>query len=282
MLNLEVTISMAKYVLSAEEKKFLNKGYLYSLNTFMAFNQVVMEGKSFGMSILPALEVWYKDDPEEKKRAFARNANEFFNTHQAMQGLITGIVLAMEKERAEKGEPDEGAISGLKASLMGPLAGVGDSIFFNCFRVIIAGICIGLAADGSVLAPILFFVVYGCGLLVLKYWFLIEGYRSGVGLVNMAYERGIMPLIMEACGILGSVMIGTLLASSVKVNIILAPVIGGAEVPIQGILDSIFPGLLSVLLWWAVYKLLQKGLTPTKIIFSLMGICVILAFFGIF
>lgn len=271
---------MAKYVLSKDEKKMLNRCFYYSMNDFMAFNQVVMQGKAFGMSVWPAIDHFYTD-PEEKKKAFARNANEFFNTHQVMHGLITGIVCAMEKERAENGTLDEGAISGLKASLMGPLAGVGDSFFFNCVRVIIAGICIGLAADGNLLAPILFLVLYGGGLLIAKYAFLVEGYKNGVSLVNLAFEKGIVPLIMEACGILGSVMIGTLIATSVKINVVLEPVINGATFSLQSILDGVMPGLLSLLLWWGTFKALQKGMTPTKLVFAIMGLCVVLSFFGI-
>lgn len=270
-----------KLVLSKEEKKMLNKAYRYSLSTFMAFNQVVMQGQSFGMTVWPAIDMYYKD-PEEKREAFARNANEFFNTHQVAQGLIGGIIIAMEKERAEKGQLEATAISGLKAALMGPLAGIFDSFFFNCVRVIIAGICIGLAADGSIIAPILFLVLYGGSLLVTKYILLVQGYRYGVSLVNMAFERGIVPLIMEACGVLGAVMIGTLIASNVSISIALTPEINGATFAVQDILDGIMPGLLSLVLWWVCFKGIQKGITPVKLIFLIMGACVVLALFGVF
>lgn len=270
-----------KYVLSKDEKKMLNKAFLYSMSTFMAFNQVVMQGQSFGMTIWPGIDMFYKTD-EEKREAFSRNANEFFNTHQIGQGLIGGIVIAMEKERAEKGQLEATAISGLKAALMGPLAGVFDSFFFNCVRVIIAGVCIGLAADGSILAPLLFLVLYGGSLLITKYVLLIQGYRYGVSLVNMAFEKGIVPLIMEACGILGAVMIGTLIASNVKINIALAPEINGATFALQDIFDGIMPGMLSLILWWVCFKSLQKGMSPIKLIFIIMAACVVLAFFGVF
>lgn len=272
---------MSRKPISKDEKKILNKCYYYSLNTYMCFNNVVMQGKAFGMSVLPAIKAFYKD-PEEQKKAFARNANEVFNSHQVMHGLITGIVAAMEKERAETGELDESAISSLKASLMGPLAGIGDSFFFNCYRVIIAGICIGLAVDGNVLAPILFFLLYGVGLLVIKYVLLIEGYRSGSKLVSEAFENGVIPLIMEACGIIGAIMVGTLIATNVKINIGLTPMINGAEISVQEILDSVMPGILSLILWWVTFKGVRKGITPTKLIFMIIGVCLILAFCGVF
>lgn len=274
-------IFMNKKPLSKEEKKMLNKCYYYSLNTYMCFNNVVMQGKAFAMSVLPAIKTFYKN-PEDQKQAFARNANEVFNSHQVMHGLIAGIVIAMEKERAEKGELDESAISSLKASLMGPLAGIGDSFFFNCYRVIIAGVCIGLAATGNVLAPILFLLLYGVGMLVMKYVLLVEGYRNGSKLVSKAFENGVIPLVMEACGILGAIMVGTLIATNVKINIGLTPVINGAKISVQEILDSVMPGILSLLLWWITFKGVRKGISPTKLIFMIIGVCLILAFFGVF
>ena len=267
--------------LTADEKSKLKKSYYYSLNTSMCFNHVVMEGYSFGMSVWPAIDKFYQTD-EEKREAFERESTEFFNTHQVMMGLITGIAAAMEKERAEKGTIDGGAISGIKASLMGPTAGIGDSFFFNCVRVIVAGICIGIGANGNILAPLLFLLLYGGSLLVTKYYLVLFGYVKGVDFVNEAFENGIIPLIMEACSTLGAIMIGALIASTVKVNITAAPVINGASFELQSIFDGIMPGVLSLVLWWAVFKQLQKGRTPTQLIFGIMICCVLLALIGVF
>ena len=164
---------------------------------------------------------------------------------------------------------------------MGPTAGIGDSFFFNCYRVIIAGLCIGLSANGSLLGVILFVLLYGCLLLVYKYIFLTAGYRYGTSLITEAFERGIVPLITEAAGILGAIMVGALIAQNVSIKIALQPVIGGATIDFQGMLDSIMPGLLSLLLWGWSFSRVQKGWSPTKLIFMIMGGCVILAFFGI-
>ena len=98
----------------------------------------------------------------------------------------------------------------------------------------------------------------------------------------MAFEKGIVPLIMEACGILGAVMIGTLIASNVKINIALAPEINGATFALQDIFDGIMPGMLSLILWWVCFKSLQKGMSPIKLIFIIMAACVVLAFLGVF
>lgn len=266
--------------ISAEEKKLLNKCYRGSLACMRTTSSVSGLGRAMVLATAPIINKYYKTQ-EEKDEAITRHASEYHNTHQVMFGLIAGITCAMEKERAEKGNIDAGAISGIKASLMGPLAGIGDSFFFNCYRVIIAGICIGIASTGNILGPLLFVLLYGCGLLAIKYFLFMQGYKNGIALVDKAYETGIIPILMEACGALGAIMVGTLISTNVKVSIALTPVINGATISIQDMLDNIMPGLLSVILWWVCYKGLQKGLTPIKLIFIIMGACIVLAFFGI-
>ena len=267
--------------LTSEERKMLNKSFYFSLGTNMASSKVSQQSKCFAMAMYPGIEMFYKD-PEDRKKAFYRHAGEFFNTHQVFLGLLVGICLAMEKQQAEHPEQDiTETISALKASLMGPTAGIGDSFFFNCYRVIIAGLCIGLSANGSLLGVILFVLLYGCMLLVYKYLFLTAGYRYGTSLITEAFERGIVPLITEAAGLLGAIMVGALIAQNVSISIGLQPVIGGASIDFQGMLDSIMPGVLSLLLWGWSFSRIQKGWSATKLIFMIMGACVVLAFFGI-
>lgn len=267
--------------LTSEERKMLNKSFYFSLGTNMASSKVSQQSKCFAMAMYPGIEMFYKD-PEDRKKAFYRHAGEFFNTHQVFLGLLVGICLAMEKQQAEHPEQDlTETISALKASLMGPTAGIGDSFFFNCYRVIIAGLCIGLSANGSLLGVILFVLLYGCMLLVYKYLFLTAGYRYGTSLITEAFERGIVPLITEAAGLLGAIMVGALIAQNVSISIALQPVIGGATIDFQGMLDSIMPGVLSLLLWGWSFSRIQKGWSATKLIFIIMGACVVLAFFGI-
>lgn len=271
---------MAKYEITAEEKKLLNKAYIGSLSCMRTTSSITGMARGMVLSVAPFVERYYKTQ-EEKNEVILRHASEYMNTQQVMFGLIAGIVCAMEKERAEKGNLDAEVITGIKASLMGPLAGIGDSFFFNCYRVIIAGIAIGLSQDGSILGPLFFLIFYGFGLLVFKYILFFEGYKNGAALLDKASEQGIIPLIMEACGALGALMIGALISTNVKINIAFAPVINGAQISVQSIFDMIMPGILSIILWWVCFKILKKGFSPIKLIFSIMGICLVLAFLGI-
>ena len=268
--------------LTKEEKTMLHKSFRYSMGTNMASSKVSMQSKCFAMAMSPGLDLFYKNNPEGKKKAFYRHASEFFNTHQVFLGLLVGISLAMEKKNAEGKEDISESISSLKASLMGPTAGIGDSFFFNCYRVLIAGVCIGLCANGSPVGVIGFLLFYGCALLLYKYLFMKAGYIYGTSLITEAFERGIIPTLTEAAGLLGAIMVGALIASNVNIKVALTPVIGGATVSFQDMLDTICPGLLGMLLWGWSFGRIQKGWSPTKLIFVIMGGCIVLALFGIF
>lgn len=271
---------MLKNQLTAEEKKVINKSFIISLNSFMCPNNVVKGGRMLALALLPGLKAWEKDE-ESVKKAFIRNSREFFNTHSVMMGLHTGIHLALEKERIDGGEISEETISSVKAALQGPSAGIGDSLFYNCLRVIIAGVAIEIASAGNILGPILFVLLYGFGQLICKYLLIKYGYIYGKGIIDVASEKGIIPLLTDVAGILGGVMVGSILAGRIKLSLAWAPSVFGATVQIQPLLDSIMPGMLALLLWWFSVKVLQKGWSPIKLIFVIMGACIVLSGLGI-
>ena len=117
---------MPKINLSAEEKKLLKKAYIGSLSCMRTTSSITGQARGMVLAVDPFIERYYATQ-DEKNEAILRHASEYMNTHQAMFGLIAGIVCAMEKERGEKGNLDTVVITGIKASLMGPLAGIGDS-----------------------------------------------------------------------------------------------------------------------------------------------------------
>lgn len=277
-----ISLPREKYQYTPEEKAYVRKCALYSFDTFLAFAPQVMQAKPFAWSLKPGLDAFYKDDPDKELSIMVEHADTFFNSHTVGFSLIGGIVLAMEKQRAEKGNVTSEAIQSIKASLMGPTAGIGDSIYFNCIRVIAAGISIGLVGDnGSLLGALMFILLFGGITLASKYYGFILGYEKGTALVDHIFKTGIVPLVSKAASILGLIMTGALVASNVKITIKAAPVIGGATIDFQAILDSIAPGILSLLLWYVVFKQLQKGTKPTTLIWVIMGACVLLAALGI-
>lgn len=267
--------------LTKDERSLLAKTYVRNNMIFFNSNSVTMQGRAFAFSMLPALRKYYKDDPEEMRKSFVRY-NEFFNTHACMAGLIAGICVAMEKEKASKGTIDGETISKIKTSLMGPTAGIGDAFFFNCVRVIAAGIGIGFAAQGSLLGAFIFVLIYGGSYLVCKWILMVQGYKVGTRLVDQAFKSGVIPIITKLAGIVGMTMVGAMIATNVNITITAAPVINGATVDIQSALDMIAPGLLSLILWGVLFKYVKKGINPVWLVLIVIVACVALAAIGVF
>lgn len=267
--------------LTQEEKTILRKAYLKGLPAMIATNSVVAQGRSMAMSILPGLEVWYKDNPEKKNEIFERHSKEYYNNHAVMNGLVTGVVLAMEKKGAETGEDVSGTVTSVKSALMGPLAGIGDSLISNCWRLIVTGIALTWCLEGNILGPLAFFLGFGVVSWALKYFLVELGYTEGTKIIDVAFKGGLIPLLTKAASVLGAILIGALVANNVKINLAFAPAINGVSVSVQSVLDTIAPGLLSILLFFWTYTRLQKGWSGVKLLYTLLIVCVVLAFFGV-
>ena len=160
-----------------------------------------------------------------------------FNTTPCVVPFITGASIAMEekfKKARENGEEcDEESINAVKTALMGPLAGIGDSFFWGTLRIIAAGIGASLAAQGSILGAVLFFLMYNIPQLFVRYQGLKLGYKSGVSFLENMSQGGVIALLTEVAKILGLVVVGSMCASMVALSTPLVISMDGADVVIQ-------------------------------------------------
>ena len=138
--------------MTEQTKKSLTKGDIrstYWRSTFLlgSFNFERMQAMGFCVSMIPAIKRLYSK--KEDQAAALKRHLEFFNTHPRVASTIIGVTAAMEQERANGNDIDDSAISGVKVGLMGPLAGVGDPIFWGTFRPVQAALGAGLAITGT-------------------------------------------------------------------------------------------------------------------------------------
>ena len=129
-------------------------------STFLqgSWNYERMQNGGWAFSIIPAIKKLYKTE-EERSAALKRHL-EFFNTHPYVASPVIGVTLALEEERANGAEVDDAAIQGVKVGMMGPLAGVGDPVFWFTVRPILGALGASLAMTGNIMGPILFFVLW--------------------------------------------------------------------------------------------------------------------------
>lgn len=270
-----------KNTVTAAENSMLKKMFWLSHLVFMNFTMAKMEANCFTMSIGPALEEIYGDDQEAKGAAYLRH-NAFFNTHAVALNFILGLAAAMEKDVAT-GKIPGSTVDAIKASLMGPTAGMFDSIFFNCLRVIAAGIAIGLCQSGNPLGILIFILFYGVSQSVVKWLLLKMGYSMGLGFIDTLFNSGLIAHATQAASILGLMMVGAMTATTVNVPLNWTVVVGDASFEVLPLFDAIYPGILSlavVLLMMFLIK--KKGTKPLTLILGMMVFGVLGALVGMF
>jgi len=274
---------MEKKELTPIEKKNLRHMFWTSGQMWGDFTMVKMEGNTYAYAMLPIINEVYGDNKELVTEAFVRNT-EFFNTHASAAGLIFGLSYALERERAQDPEKVPGEmITNIKTSLMGPLAAIGDSIFFNCIRVISAGVGISLAAQGNPLGVFLFVGIYGGIFLAVKWYLMVLGYTVGTATITKAFKSGIIKSISDAACAMGLVMVGSLVSSMVSITVPLKiPMGSGTEMVVQDIFDGIIPGFLKLVLLFGILALIRKKWKPIWIIFLILAIGVVGSLLGVF
>lgn len=266
--------------LTASEKATLNKMFVLSHSVFLGFNMTTMEANGFTVTMSPAIEEIYADDSEGKREAYRRHQS-FFNTHAVAFNFIAGLVYALERD-LKAGRVTPGVIDAAKASLMGPTAGMFDSLFFNCLRVIGAGVAMGLCAQGNALGVLAFILIYGVSQSVLKFILLRLGYTLGISAIDAVFESGLMQVAAKAASILGLIMVGAMTATTVNVPLAWTLGSGDTAVVIGDLLDGIYPGILSIAIVMVCMWLTKKGVRPLQIILGIIAIALLGAFLGVF
>lgn len=255
------------------------RGVFIRSNLFQgSWNFERMQALGFCFSMIPAIKRLYPENNDARRQAIKRHL-EFFNTHPYVAAPILGVTLAMEEQRANGAPIDDGAINGIKVGLMGPLAGVGDPIYWGTVRPVFAALGAGIAMSGSLLGPILFFVLFNAVRLLTRYYGIAYGYQKGIDIVK-DMGGGFLQKLTEGASILGLFVLGALVNKWTHVNIPLVvsrvPDAAGGETvtTVQNILDQLMPGLVPLLLTFGCMWLLRHKVNALWIImgFFIIGI----------
>lgn len=241
-----------------------------------------MQALAFSFSLNKVLRKVYKDQPDELEAAMSRHV-QMFNTNCDWGSIIHGITISLEEQRAMGNkEVTPEIINSLKIGLMGPLAGIGDSVDQGIVATIPLAIFVPMALKGSIVAAFIPGLIY----IVWSYvwsWFLFnKGYTLGKSSVLSILHSGTIKKVIDIASIVGLYMIGCLSAAYVKFPIALKFKNSASTVSVQKILDGMLPNLLPFALVMAMYFLIiKKGPHYLGIILATMVLAVALTFFGI-
>lgn len=253
------------------DKKDIKKVYWRNIFGLQwGWNYERMQGLGYSWVMMPAIKKLYADKPEEMKKALKTHLS-YFNTSQPMSHLIVGADLGMEEQT---GMSDPDAIVGLKTGLMGPLAGVGDTLFLAIYRTIIFSITAYMALSGSAIG-LLIPVIGGLALLWVRYLFTGIGYRQGARLATEFAPQ--MKSLTNAASILGLTVVGALIPSVVTFVLDIKYKMGEVTLNVQDTLNQILPALLPLTIVLLSYWLLgKKWMSSTKLIFVLIALGMVL------
>ncbi len=279
-----------------------------------SWNYERMQNGGWCYAMIPAIKKLYSS--KEDQAAALKRHLEFYNTHPYVSAPVIGVTLALEEERANGAAVDDTAIQGVKVGMMGPLAGVGDPVFWFTVRPILGALGASMALGGSIVGPLLFFFLWNIIRMAFLWYTQEFGYSVGASIAK-DLSGGLLGKITEGASILGMFIIGALVERWVSITF--TPVVSTvtqaegayidwASLPagtegiksaleqfaalgpnglnvekvttLQGNLDQLIPGLAAVLLTLLCCRLLKKGISPIAIILALFAVGIAGRFFG--
>jgi fructoselysine and glucoselysine-specific PTS system IID component len=231
------------------------------------FNFETMQNTGFAFAMLPVLKKLYKT--KEAMAAALKRHLQLFNTSTYGCTLILGLAAAMEEQNSRDPEFNDESINAVKSGLMGPLAGVFDSLFWGTLKVIAAGVGTSLALKGNVSGAILFILLFNVPHLLLRYNLTFIGYTAGTRFLQRLSQNNVMDRLKDGAAILGLMVVGAMPATLMNIHTPLGLSAGGSS-SLQGILDQILPSALPLGLTFLVYYFIKRGVKTTPLLIGLL------------
>lgn len=264
-------------------EKELKQIYVRSCQLDISWNYERQQHMGYSYALTPVIRKLYPGEENKEKRVAAlKRGLEFMAITPQLSTLLMGINAAMEEENSNNPQFDGNSINAVKTSLMGPLAGIGDSLIPGTLRIIASGIAISFAANGSILGPLLFLLIFNIPAFIIRYFCLKWGYGFGSTFIEKIAESGIMNKISYYAGIIGLMVIGGMVCQQVALDLPIMVGSGDFAEPLTNYLDQIMPCLIQLGLFGGMYWILGKKVKTTTILMVLIVVCYAICFvFGL-
>lgn len=266
-----------------------------------SWNYERMQNGGWCYSLIPVIKKLYKT--KEDRAAALKRHLEFFNCHPYLASPILGVTMALEQDRANGAPVTDTTIQGVKVGMMGPLAGIGDPVFWFTIKPILGALAASLAMSGNILGPILYFVLWNIIRMGFEWYSQEFGYKAGSKIADDT-SGTMLQDVTKGASIMGMFVLGSLVNRWVAVKF--TPIVskvkldpkayihwdklpkGGNGIQkalveqkaglsltkykttsLQDNLDLLIPGLAGLLLTLFCMWLLKKGVSPIIIILGL-------------
>jgi PTS system mannose-specific IID component len=229
------------------------------------YNYERMQGIGFAHALAPALRRIYSR--KEDLAAALKRHTVYYNSEPNVGMLVHGVVLALEEAHARGLQVSEQAIQATKASLMGPLSGLGDTLIQGALAPLLLSVGISLAREGSVLGPCLYIVCMAAIIWLVSWRMLVIGYRQGSARAASLLQRGVWRRFLSGAEVVGSIVLAVLAVGFVQVVTPLRFQIGQLTLRLQeDVLDRLMLHLLPFGLVLLYVWLLGRRIPPAWIV----------------
>ena len=254
-------------VLNLVTNRDLRRIFFRSMLLEANFNFETWQNTGFAFAMMPVLKKLYKT--KESMAAALQRHLQLFNTSTYGCTLILGLTTAMEEQNSRDTDFNPDSINSVKLGLMGPLAGVFDSLFWGTLKVIAAGVGTSLALKGNVSGVVLFILLFNVPHLLLRYQLTFIGYKAGTKFLQKLSRSNVMDRLTQGAAILGLMVVGAMPATLMNIH---TPLSFGEGAGLQGILDQIVPAIVPLGLTFLVYYFVKKGVKTTYLLLGLLGL----------
>lgn len=257
----------------------LVKTWLWEQGDEAAYNYERLQALGLtNMMIHPIRKLYPKDRQADELKKYM----VFFNTEPHMVGpIIHGVALSMEEARANGQNVSADDINSVRTGLMGPAAGIGDTVQQGIFFPILASVGASLALQGNYLGPVMFTVIFELVIYTIGYIMFMFGYRKGKESVISILKNGLIGKVTNAFSIVGLMVVGAMAASRVAVRTPLVWTVGKSTMKLQSILNQLAPGLIPLGITVLVWYLVRKKVNPTWIILGIFVAGILLSYLNV-
>ena len=259
---------------------------MYWRSTFLlgSYNFERMQAIGFCLTLVPAIKKFYPNDKTQQAAALKRHL-EFYNTHPWISSVVFGVTAAMEEQRSKGEDIGDETITNVKVGLMGPLAGVGDPIFWGTARPVLGALGASLAVAGNWMGPLIYFFGINIIRILVRWYGLRWGYERGTAMVAEV-GGGQLKRITQIAAITGLFVMGALVSkwTTIKFPTVVSRVTADdgtvTTTTLQDILDKLLPGLAALGLTFLCMYLLNKKVNALWIILGMFVIGILGAWSG--
>ena len=266
---------------SLTKKEVVKAFWRWTFFSHANYNYERLEATGLVFAMKPVIKKLYGDRPDEYKACIQRHM-QFFNTAPHIGGVIPGIVLAMEEERANGAPITDEAINGVKTGLMGPFAGIGDTLWQGTLTPILLAFGISLGSQGNLLGPVIYTLLMFGIMFPVAYICWMKGYSLGKEGIEKILGGNQLQMLITGASAMGAIVLGALSAQFVTVKCSAIIKLGALKMNVQEtVFDQLFQGILPLAVTlFTLYLLKNKKMKATTVMLILVVIGVVLGAVG--